>query len=150
MINTRSFLPRWVLGCSAAVAIGTVLIFVTIMFGPALPSWLGDGILGLYLGVPLGLVQARQVRRLGPSGAGWAVAVATATTVGAMVVQGPLEETGWGFVPEGAAHAAVLGLLLGAAQLAVLQDRPAEAGAVRRRGDRSLPPLRAPAVAGAV
>ena len=109
-------------------AIGTGLIFATIMFGPAVPDWVADGILGLCLGVPLGLVQARQVRRLGPSGAAWAVAVATATTLGAMVVQGPLEETGWGFVPEGAAHAAVLGLLLGAAQLAVLRIAPRRPG----------------------
>ena len=121
MIITRLFVSRWVLGCVAAVLIGTGLIFAAIMFSPPVPDWVADGIIGLCLGVPLGLFQGRQVRRLGRSGASLAIAVAAATTLGAMIVQGPLEETGWGFVPEGAAHAAVLGLLLGAAQLAALR-----------------------------
>jgi hypothetical protein len=107
-------------GLAAAIAL---LVGTLIVGAPEGPAWIGDLVIGIYLGGMLGLAQSRAVRRDGLPGREWALATTVAVSVAAVVVQGPLEETGWGLLAEGTAHALVMGLLLAVAQWPLVRDR---------------------------
>jgi hypothetical protein len=124
-MSTRSlsFPARWALWSTIAVGIGTAVTMAALIFGPELPEVLGNALIGAFLGIPLGIFQGRLLPRYGISALAWTVAVAISVIIAAIIVQGPLEETGWGLVPEGAAHALVMGSLLAGSTYAVLRHR---------------------------
>jgi hypothetical protein len=118
-----SFSARWALWSAIAVGVGIAVMMAVLIFGPDLPEVIGNGLIGAFLGIPLGIFQGRLLRRHGISAAAWTLALAVSVIVAALIVQGPLEETGWGLLPEGAAHALVMGSLLAASTYAVLRHR---------------------------
>jgi len=122
-LRTSSFATRWALWSMIAVLIGIAVMMATLVFGPELPEVVGNGLIGACLGIPLGIVQGRLLRHDGVSVLAWTAAVALSVVAAAIIVQGPLEETGWGLVPEGTAHALVMGSLLSGATYAVLRRR---------------------------
>lgn len=124
-----SFRARWALWSTLAVGIGIAAMMAALILGPDLPEVVGNGLIGAFLGIPLGVLQGRLLRRHGVSALAWTVAVALSIVVTALIVQGPLEETGWGLVPEGAAHALVMGTLLAGSTYAVLRRRVTSAAA---------------------
>ncbi len=124
-IRSLSFAARWALWSTIAELIGVAAMMAALIFGPDLPEVVGNGLIGAFLGIPLGLVQGRLLRHHDVSALAWTGAVAVSVTVAAMIVQGPLEETGWGLVAEGAAHALVMGSLLSVATYPVLRRRVA-------------------------
>jgi hypothetical protein len=122
-MSTRSlsFPARWALWSTIAVGIGTAVTMAALIFGPELPEVVGNALIGAFLGIPLGIFQGRLLSRYGVSALAWTVAVAISVIIAAIIVQGPLEETGWGLVPEGVAHALVMGSLLAGSTYAVLR-----------------------------
>lgn len=125
--RSSSFVARWALWSTIAVAIGIAAMMAVLILGPELPEMVGNGLIGAFLGIPLGIFQGRLLRRHGVSALAWTVAVTISIVVAALIVQGPLEETGWGLVPEGAAHALVMGTLLAGSTYVVLRRRLASA-----------------------